>query len=223
MAEIIPALIPHSFEEIKKTLMGISAFSKAVQIDLVDGQFVPFTSWPYLETSEDIQMQFQKLSGVTLTSDIEIDAMVLNPELHMETWIQNGVSRIIIHIESTSRLDDILGIDRRDVQLGLSLNNDSSLSLLLPHQVSQIDFIQVMGIAQIGAQGQAFDERVIERIKTLKVQYRDLAISVDGSVNATTLPLLLEAGATRFVVGSAILQATDARSAYESLIKLIPK
>lgn len=220
---IIPALIPKSLQEIEDTISRTRAFTPHIQIDLVDGTFVPFTSWPYTEQNDvsDIKTLFEELRGIASQAEIEIDAMVQDPEQYMTTWITSGVKKIIIHIESTLRLPDIIEMDRKGIELGISLNNDTSLSKLEPHHLAHIDFIQVMGIAQIGAQGQPFDERVIERIKTLRLQYPGLPISVDGSVNTTTLPHLFEAGATRFVVGSAILNASEPRSAYEALTKII--
>jgi len=218
---IIPAVIPTSYKDVEDTLIKVGFFSESVQIDLVDGMFVPFSSWPFKEKSDDALEEFKRLRAITSKYDVEIDAMVSNPEQYLETWIESGVNRIIIHVESTLKLAEIIGMDRKGLTLGLSLNNDTSLSTLEPHLVTQIDFIQVMGIAQIGAQGQPFDERVLERIKALHMQYPGLPISIDGSVNETTLPLLREAGATRFVVGSAILLAPEPHTAYESLSKLL--
>ena len=39
-----------------------------------------------------------------------------------------------------------------------------------------------MGIEHIGFQGQDFDDRVLEQIKTLREKFPDLIISVDGEL-----------------------------------------
>jgi ribulose-phosphate 3-epimerase len=78
-----------------------------------------------------------------------------------------------------------------------------------------------MGIHDIGSQGQPFDTEVLERIKHLKNLFPELIISIDGSVNEKTIPLLLEAGADRFVSGSAILNDENPKSAYERLSALV--
>src|SRR5690606_8604221 len=106
-------------------------------------------------------------------------------------------------------------------QLGFSIGNDTPLETL-EAVIGYADYIQLMGIATIGAQGQPFDERVIERIRTFSDAHAaTLPISIDGSVNADTLPRLVEAGADRAVVGSAILGAADPRVAYEALVKCV--
>jgi ribulose-phosphate 3-epimerase len=78
-----------------------------------------------------------------------------------------------------------------------------------------------MGIHNIGSQGQPFDTEVLERIKELKNLFPELTISIDGSVNEKTIPLLRAAGADRFVSGSAILNTEDPVAAYERLSRLV--
>ncbi len=77
-----------------------------------------------------------------------------------------------------------------------------------------------MGIASIGAQGQLFDTRVIDRIRAIRHAHAALPISIDGSVNEATITALIDAGADRLVSGSAILRAEDPQRAYETLAHL---
>ena len=77
-----------------------------------------------------------------------------------------------------------------------------------------------MGIADIGAQGQPFNERVLERIKQLRATYTDVVISIDGSMNEETIPQARAAGADRFAVGSALLTASNRMLQYQKLEQL---
>jgi ribulose-phosphate 3-epimerase len=43
-------------------------------------------------------------------------------------------------------------------------------------------------------------------------------LSIDGGIGPATIPLAARAGASQFVVGSAIFDAADYRSAMESLL-----
>jgi pentose-5-phosphate-3-epimerase len=83
------------------------------------------------------------------------------------------------------------------------------------------DYIQLMGIHTIGAQGLPFDETVLEKIATLKAEFPQLPITVDGSVNAETIVRLKKAGADRFICGSAIVQQADPEAAHAALAALI--
>lgn len=77
-----------------------------------------------------------------------------------------------------------------------------------------------MGIATIGRQGEPFDERVIEKIKSIRAKYPDMVISIDGGVSFDTAPELIEAGATRLVAGSAIFENPNPHGAIQELKSL---
>jgi pentose-5-phosphate-3-epimerase len=80
------------------------------------------------------------------------------------------------------------------------------------------DFVQVMGIDRIGRQGEPPDRhhKEIALIKALRERYPVLVIQVDGGV-APHPRELLEAGANRLIVGSAIVRARDPKAALEKL------
>ena len=102
----------------------------------------------------------------------------------------------------------------------LSHNNDTPLEDLYPY-LDSVDFIQLMGINEIGSQGQPFDIRVLERVATLHTLYPNKTLSVDGAVNEENILSLKAAGINRFVVGSNILKASDPKAQYEKLLKIV--
>ena len=217
---IIPALIPTSREELFRVTKSISPFARALQIDITDGVFVQSTSWPFTEGAPDaLSSALLELSEEFPHIVLEIDAMVREPEKYIESWIAGGAERIVIHIESTEKIEEILHIPRRGVAIGLALENDTPLERLDPYS-AHIDFVQFMGIATIGIQGEPFDERVIGRIASFHEKYPNIPLSVDGSVNEHTLERVRNAGVTHCVVGSAILRAQNPQMAYEHLFQL---
>lgn len=213
---IIPAVIPQSEAHLKEMLVTVAQFSREAQVDIVDGIFVPSISWPYPEGGN-----LQVLSQFTTSMDIEVDLMIKDPELVMRGYLETGVRRAVIHLESVTDLGPIVALKREfDFALGFSISNDTPLEVL-ESVIGYADYVQVMGIASIGVQGQPFDERVLERIRTIVgMHFATLPVSIDGSVNAETLPRVIEAGVSRVVVGSAILNAPDPRAAYEHLFSL---
>lgn len=211
---IIPAIIPQSFEHLAGEVATVSSFVKEVQVDIVDGRFVPYTSWPYVGNGA-----LNRFATITEQLIVEADLMIQAPEDVIPTYLDFGVSSIVVHLESTTALDRICMLrTERTFLLGFSIGNDTPFELLLAH-LHKADYVQLMGIPQIGAQGKPFDERVLERVYTLRSLYPELCISIDGSVNVSTLPLLLSAGANRFVSGSAIFNAPNPQSAYELLMR----
>jgi len=212
MTEILPAIIPEDLEDLKEKLAQVRGMAPVVQIDVTDGKFVPATSWPYHKGDQEY---FKKIlheeEGLPYWEDFyfEADLMIERPEEQIEDFIFAGFSRLVVHIESTEKLDEIIAKAKdMDTEIGVAINIDTPLDALDPW-IDKIDFVQCMGIAEIGFQGQPFDLRVIEKISTLRSAHPDIIISVDGGVSLKTAPFLIGAGAERLVSGSAIFESGD--------------
>lgn len=215
MSPIVPAVIPQTLESLTDFCKKVRLLTHEVQVDIVDGQFVPFRSWPYNE--DDKVADIKELAEHFL---IEVDLMIKAPEERIEAYLSAGVRRAVVHIESTTNLRDIHQLKQKyDFRLGLSLNNDTELEKLIG-VIEYADYVQCMGIAEIGAQGQPFDERVLNRIRELKQKFPSLLVSVDGSVNMDTLQNIIEAGAERCAVGSALLQSENMQKTYNEMCGL---
>ena len=215
MSPIIPAIIPTSLDHLRETFAQIEPFAHEVQVDIVDGIFVPFLSWPYLTNAP-----VSDLSLFTQDFLIEVDLMIEAPERVIEEYARANVRRIVVHLEGVHDLEHIMDVrERYDFKLGFSIDNNTPLHQLTD-VIEKAEYVQLMGIAHIGSQGQAFDERVLERIVTLKHMYPSLLISIDGSVNQSTISKLAHAGADRCVSGSAILKEENPEEAYDALVAL---
>jgi len=212
MSPIVPAVIPDSLQSLKDFTEKVLPFTHEIQVDIVDGAFVPFTSWPYHEGDS-----ISDIKDLCENFLVEADLMIQDPEGTAEEYLQAGVRRLIVHIESTDSIREIHALKRHyDFRLGLSLNNDTELEKLI-HVIEYADYVQCMGIKDIGSQGQPFDERVLLRVKELKTKFKKLLVSIDGSVNMETLPRIIEAGVDRCAVGSALLKADNIKQAYQTM------
>ena len=85
----------------------------------------------------------------------------------------------------------------------------------------KIDGIQVMGISPVGVQGSVFKLETIETIKKYRAAYPSLAISVDGGVKPELVQEILDAGADRMVMGSAIYGADDPRDELREIMSSV--
>ncbi len=220
MLQITPSLPAQSFEEIESLVQALKDVIPMFQIDIVDGAFAPTTSWPFTEKNNHRE-SFKKLAAFTAIVPIEIDCMVMHPEKYIHDFYEAGVKSVIVHMGSTTVYEDIILHARmHGYKIGLALTNDVQVSALAPF-VSEIDFVQVMGIAHVGAQGQPFDTRTINTLTTLRRRYPRLPLVVDGAVNESTIVQLRDAGATRFAPGSAVAKHPDPVLAYKQLCVLI--
>lgn len=231
--EIVPAILVRSFNELKDKLSFVSHLSGVVHVDFCDGHFVTAETWPYTYGGfeEDIHVLhiLNEEEGMPYwdTMDFEFDLMVKNPHLVLDNFIKLGAKKIIFHIESVKDTGEFLefieGLDmytRENTQLGMAINTTTDVSLIKPFLI-HMDFVQCMGIAHIGRQGEPFDERVFDQIKKIREMDPEILIAVDGSVNMATAPTLVDLGVRKLVVGSAILDDSDPVSVIEEMRSLV--
>jgi ribulose-phosphate 3-epimerase len=216
MIPIVPAIIPKSAAEVKALTERIQ-FSPELHLDVVDGVFVPFVSWPYEPAGIPTDVK-------TLTDafTLEVDLMVADPVVAATAWIEAGADMLVFHAEGITleAFRQFVKTAPAAVSIGIAAINDTPLETLRPY-IEIADSIQLMGIAKIGAQGQSFDERVLERLVALKSEFPYHPITIDGSVNQDTICRLAEAGADRFICGSAIVAAPDPHAATQALQALL--
>lgn len=228
MIEIIPAVLAKDFNELKEKLAKFVNITNLVQIDICDGYFVSSLSWPMQNKDQSsIENILSEEDGLPFWQnlDFEFDLMVLNAHKKFDFFARLGAKKIIFHIEAENEIEFKEFLESLDpyfkdnIEIGLAINTTTNINRLNQF-INHIDFIQCMGIEHIGFQGEAFDERVIDQIKNLKATYPEIKISVDGSVNQKTAPILLRAGADKLVIGSALLQSYDLEETFREFENL---
>lgn len=218
LLSLVPSLPAQSFEDIQMLFETLKGVTHGVQVDIVDGVFAPHTSWPFTEVN--VHTALTRLASYT-DFDIEIDCMCMHPEDYLDQFSKVGVKRVVIHAGSTERYDECIRHARTHrYRIGFGMLNTTPTALQDMY-IPQFDFVQVMGIEHVGVQGQPFDVRTLETIRTLRAHYPAREIAVDGSVNEATIMALLEAGATRFAPGSAITKSVNPVASYEQLARMV--
>lgn len=210
---VVPAIIPKTREAVHSAAAHLG-FSLELHLDVVDGVFVPFTSWPYYPVGDPVEVK-EDTDRFTL----EVDLMVEKPLDAAKRWVAAGADMLVFHIETIDLRAFEQLASSTTVTVGVSAHLDTPDEVLFPY-LARADYVQVMCMAQIGEQGQPFDERALTRVTAIATSFPKLQISVDGSVNEETLPRLKAAGATRFIVGSAVAKASDPAAAHFRLTQL---
>ena len=228
MTEVIPAVLAKDYNDLRQKIANVVNIAHIVQIDICDGKFVESKSWPMdRDDAESVALILGEEEGLPYWEnlDFEFDLMVENAIKQFDFFVRLGVKRIIFHLEAEDKsefkefIDSIDPYTRESLEIGIAINTTTSIEELFPF-INSIDFVQCMGIAHIGFQGEGFDERVLSQIKGLKEKYPDLIISVDGSVNEDTAPLLVGAGANRLVAGSVLMRSFDVKETIKELENL---
>lgn len=216
MIEVVPAVLPKSFAELSEKVSSVAGLVSTVQLDVLDGVFVSEMSWPYQEggvSAEFLQLQRGERSVPSLGKlQLEVDLMVAHPETVVDQWVAAGAKRIIVHIESVSAprefFTNVQPIRDRGVEVGVAIAIETETSSLIP-LLDLVDVVQCMGIAQIGYQGNPFDNRVLGKLAYLRQHAPEIILSVDGGVNLESAPKLISVGANRLVAGSAIFASAN--------------
>lgn len=234
MAEIIPAILPKSYDELVEQLDIAAPCVTTVQIDICDGGYAPTRTWPYLKGVDTDQIfegivSQEKALPHWEELNYEFDLMVKDVMDKIPDFISAGASKVIVHkgsvddeelatiIKDYGKHSEELG--PFDVELGIALKPSEtaeSIKDIVPH----IHSVQVMGSEKIGHHGETLNEKAIELIRNLRAAYPDLPISIDIGVNLETAPKLIDAGATHLVVGSALFNAVDFAGTLEEFRQL---
>jgi len=229
MIEIIPAILPKNYEDLKNKIALVRGIVPLVQIDICDGMFVPSKTWPFFTKvpkgtallESGLDEHFLKIlneeEGMPFWEDIdfELDLLVFDAVENFDIYTKLGAKKVIFHLEAVGDLKEfknfLEGIDlyiRDSIQIGLAINPATPTEQIFP-LISSLDFVQCMGNDKIGYQGIELDEQIYKKVKILREKYPDLPIAIDIGVNEETASVLIEAGATKLIIGSAIFNAED--------------
>lgn len=211
--EIIPSIIASDAEEVRTKIARVEGLTNWVELDVADGVFVPSFTWPMMlgQAPEDLR----EVDGKT---KISAHLMVEHPETLIDDW-QDFVDRIIFHYESTDEIEKIIERAGAHMSLGIALELSTPVEKIYPY-LDKIKLVQLMSIERVGYAGEKFDERVFERIKTLKTNWPDVKIIVDGGIDLDIGKRLEEAGADALIVGSRIWKAPNIEETIKSFKNL---
>jgi ribulose-phosphate 3-epimerase len=231
MAEIIPAILPKHFLDLKEKIELAVGRTQYVHIDVTDGTLTENSNWPYAKENVEFDRLRKEESGFPFWEDLHFEAhlMVKDVEGKYEEWVRAGIERLIVHIESFDTSEELseflLKLQKhfslRDsdfgIEVGLGVNLSTPISEVL-HHVLECDFVHFMSVKDDGMQGEVFEEEIFDKIKELRSEYPEVILAVDGGVSLMNAKRLLEAGVERLVVGSAIYAADNPDDALEELI-----
>lgn len=211
MYEIIPAILEENWQQIERKIDLVKSFARTIQIDIIDGKFVPFQTFldpkPFAKYSKDYFL--------------ELHLMVENPLIYLEPFANVGFRRFIGHVEALPQLADqeeFVVQGHLFGEVGLAIDNSTDInSIKIP--LDNLDCLLVM-LVKAGSSGQQFNLTTLEKIKQLRAKTR-IAIEVDGGINLESTVKAKEAGATRFSVNSFLFKKNNPYERYNLLKKCL--
>ncbi len=206
--KIVPAILTDDPDRLQEMVDRARSFTDWVQIDIMDGRFVPSFS-----------VTVEKLSSVKPAIGWEAHLMVEKPDLTLDHLKTAGASRVIFHYEATSAHREIVShIKSLGMRAGIAINPGTGPELLEPF-LPELDFVLFMSVNP-GFYGARFIEGVIDKLKSFKAAHPLIQAGMDGGVKQDNIRLVCESGADCACVGSAIFLSQSPSASYRRLVEL---
>lgn len=205
---VVPAILTDEPQALKTLLAQAETYTDYVQIDIMDGKFVPSKS----VTWDQILTIRPKISW-------EVHLMVEKPESQLKYFQQAGAKKAIFHFEATNRPGKIIEEARKlEIQVGLAVNPETPVSQILPF-TDLVDGVLFLSVHP-GFYGAKFLPEVLDKVIELRQARPSLNIGLDGGVKESNIAEISKTGVDDIFVGSAILLQTDQGKCYRQLSAL---
>jgi len=201
MNNILPAIIAEDFNELKDKLKSVENLVNWVQIDIMDGKFVPPKTWYEPKELKDLETKL----------NMEVHLMVEHPEEKTEEWINSGVKRVLMHAESSEKESLKNMIDKlksAGLEVGFAFKMETDFKDY-EDIIPGLNMVQFMSISKIGYYGHPFNPGVVDKIRSFREAFPNVKVEVDGGVTKDSVKLLLDAGASNLAIGSAIFKSEN--------------
>jgi ribulose-phosphate 3-epimerase len=207
--KIVPSILAESTKDFLPFIRQAESFADYIQIDLMDGLFVPTRSFP----PEDINALSTSLS-------FEVHLMFRDPSQVADRLSNHGLKKVIFHVEAEGDCHGIIErLKRRGIAAGVAINPETEISLLAEFAGEADTFLFLT--VEPGRYGSPFRADVIGKVESARTLYGDMEIAVDGGVSLDNLDLFVEAGVDYACVGSRIFLQGNPSENYVAFLNKI--
>lgn len=199
MIKIAPSILAADFMRLGEQVEEAEAAGvDRVQIDVMDGRFVPVITFGAAAVKSIRPLTRLKL---------EAHLMVTPPEDFIDAIAQAGADTIIVHQEATPHLHSaIQHVHSLGKQAGVAINPATPASTLT-EVLSCVELVLVMTVNP-GFGGQEFITSTLSKIretrKMIEARGVQCDLEVDGGINLETAPQAAAAGANVMVAGTSV-------------------
>ncbi len=206
---VVPAILTEDPLALEKMLHQAASFTDYVQIDIMDGKFVPSQS-----------INRKHIAGLPVKLKWEAHLMVLNPEEYADGFKKAGASKIVFHHEATTSPQQVISrIRKLELKIGLAINPETPVSAIAPY-IGEIDSVLLLTVTP-GFYGSKFIPEVMDKVAELRKIRPGIEIGVDGGIKEGNIREVASAGVDYVCVGSAVFLQPDPAASYRHLQSLI--
>ena len=208
---IVPAVLTDNPAILKTMLEKAADYTDFVQIDIMDGVFVPSHS-----------ISWKDILPIRKQPQWEAHLMIKNPEKEFANYQKAGASKVIFHYEATQDHKKVIQVARSlKLKVALAINPETTLAQVMP-LLDAVDSVLFLSVHP-GFYGAKFLPEVLDKIKELHRIKPALMLSIDGGINENNLLEVTKSGVREICVGSGIFRQPDPAEAYRKLTTVVNK
>ncbi len=205
---LVPAILTEDPKILETMIRLAETFTDYVQVDVMDGQFVPSRS-----------ISWADMEGLSMKLKWEVHLMVRHPEEYLEGFRRAGAQRAIFHYEAGQSPQKVITAVRAlGLEAGLAVNPETPVSAILS-LVGDLDSVLFLSVNP-GFYGSQFIPEVIAKIIELRRLRPEIEIGIDGGIKEANITEVARSGVNLIYVGSAVLLQPQPAESYRRLLSL---
>ena len=197
--KIAPSILSADFAQLGKQVREAEqAGADRIHVDVMDGHFVPNIS-----IGAPIVQSLRQVTRLPL----ETHLMISDPDFFLDEFTEAGSGSFLVHWEGNNNLHrTVQRIKALGKRVGVAIN-PATPAAVLEEIIQDLDQVLVMTVNP-GFGHQRFIHTTLPKIRRVRQMIDEIKpgcdLEVDGGIDATTAPLVVDAGANVLVAGSAI-------------------
>jgi ribulose-phosphate 3-epimerase len=198
VVRIAPSILSADFAALGDAISRVEPVADLLHVDVMDGHFVP-----------NLTIGPPVVAAINRHTDMVLDChlMMTNPGDYLDAFRRAGADWVSVHVEidrTAELLDEMRGLG---LEAGLAINPETPFEAIEPW-LGGLHHVLVMTVHP-GFGGQAFIPEVVPKLRRIAAHSNGAIVEVDGGIDADTVPMVAEAGATCFVAGHAVFDQPD--------------